>query len=534
MILRKPYALLIKHFKKIHLVLVVLMAYLAYGSSSIAGFFKEFIAEGSYTRTTLSLSASYVPVYLFIATILVVTIAAVIFILMRQKKKPTLFYIVLIGFYVGLMVYLFYISGVLNEIEIETPEPRAVRIIRDLASIMSYIQYALIVLVGIRAVGFDIKKFNFGEDLAELEIDVSDNEEFELTVGIDPDKIGRGFRKSRRELKYFIVENLFVFISLSTIAIIIIVTTIVLNIKVYNRVYNQGEPFRAGSYVCLVNSAYITALDQRGEVISPSEKKYAVLNISFSNTTSLSNKIYLDDISLIDGNNIYKPVLNFYASFIDLGEGYKTQIVEAGSTESYIIVFEVNDNVNLNNLHLRYADSIEIKKDVISFTYKRAKLDVKLIDKVKAVNSSSMNNTLWFTDSPLEKNSLTINDFKFGISFPYNGRYCINGVCNNYTDNISMGYILNQGILMKLVYTYDRNSNTKLSNSNSLLNLINTYGLIRYSYNNKSYIAKLINRTPTDQIGNDLYFQVPSNVENAQSLELLIRIRDKEYIYKLK
>jgi hypothetical protein len=510
------------------------MAYLAYGSSSIAGFFKDFIAKGSYTRTTLSLSANYVPVYLFIATILVVTIAAVIFILMRQKKKPTLFYIVVIGFYVGLIFYLFYISGVLNGIEIETPEPRTLRVIRDLASIMSYVQYALIVLVGIRAVGFDIKKFNFGEDLAELEIDVSDNEEFELTVGIDPDKIGRGFRKSKRELKYFIVENLFVFTSISTIIIIIIVTTIVLNIKVYNRVYNQGEAFRAGSYVCLVNSTYITSLDQRGEVISPSGKKYAILNISFSNTTAISNKIYLDDISLIDRNNIYKPILNFYASFIDLGEGYKTQIIEPGSTENYIIVFEVNNDVDLDNLYLRYADSIEVKKGVISFAYRRARLDAKFINKITIANSSSMNNTLWFSDSPLEKNSLTINEFKFGTSFPYNGRYCINDVCNNYTDNISMDYTSTQGILMKLVYTYDKNSNTTLANSNSLLKLINTYGLIRYSYDNKIYITKLINRTPTDQVGNDLYFQLPSNSENAKSLELLIRIREKEFVYKLK
>ena len=38
-------------------------------------------------------------------------------------------------------------------------------------------------MVLVRGLGFDIKKFNFVKDLHELDIDVTDEEEVELTLG---------------------------------------------------------------------------------------------------------------------------------------------------------------------------------------------------------------------------------------------------------------------------------------------------------------------------------------------------------------
>jgi hypothetical protein len=122
----------------------------------------------------------------------------------------------------------------LGIIEVETPSPRSLRVIRDVASIICYIQYASIIIIGIRAVGFNIKKFNFGEDLQELEIEVTDNEEFELTVGVDSNKIGRTLRKSKREIKYFVIENAFILILISFAIITTMGITIFLNTKVYN------------------------------------------------------------------------------------------------------------------------------------------------------------------------------------------------------------------------------------------------------------------------------------------------------------
>jgi len=261
-ILRKPYALLIKNFKKIHLVLCILMAYLAYESGNILTFFNEYISSGTFTRTSFSLSSTYINIYMFAVTVLVAAIALVIYILMRQKKKPKLLYFITIGFYLGLVIFFFQIYNTLGVLEVSTISPRSLRIIRDVTSVICYAQYGLILLMAIRAVGFNIKKFNFGEDLEELEIDVSDNEEFELTVGIDSNEIGRRLRRGRRELKYFIVENFFVLSLIFLIVATSVGIIIFLNKEVYNKIYAQSESFKAGYFVNTINNCYYTHVNQ--------------------------------------------------------------------------------------------------------------------------------------------------------------------------------------------------------------------------------------------------------------------------------
>ena len=43
MILRRPYAFLIKHFRLIHLILFILFAYITLKANNILSFFKEYI-----------------------------------------------------------------------------------------------------------------------------------------------------------------------------------------------------------------------------------------------------------------------------------------------------------------------------------------------------------------------------------------------------------------------------------------------------------------------------------------------------------
>lgn len=91
------------------------MIYLVYKSSNILSFFHEYIATASVARTSFSLAATYINIYMFFAAILVAGIALAIYILMRQKKKPRLMYFVFICFYLGLIIYFFQIYGVLEK-----------------------------------------------------------------------------------------------------------------------------------------------------------------------------------------------------------------------------------------------------------------------------------------------------------------------------------------------------------------------------------------------------------------------------------
>ena len=48
MIIRKPYAFLIKHFKKIHVFLLILGIFVTYKLIKISGFVNEFMRLGTY------------------------------------------------------------------------------------------------------------------------------------------------------------------------------------------------------------------------------------------------------------------------------------------------------------------------------------------------------------------------------------------------------------------------------------------------------------------------------------------------------
>jgi hypothetical protein len=87
---------------------------------------------------------------------------------------------------------------------------------------------------------------------------------------------------------------------------------------------------------------------------------------------------------------------------------------------------------------------------------------------------------------------------------------------------------------MKISPIYEKDSKANLYESNNLASLIQTYGFVNYKLNGKTYDATLIDKTPNDYIGKDLYYQVPASIKNATAIDLVIRIRNTEVIYKLK
>jgi hypothetical protein len=422
----------------------------------------------------------------------------------------------------------------LGTIEVETLSPRSLRVIRDVASIICYIQYASIIIIGIRAVGFNIKRFNFGEDLQELEIDVTDNEEFELTVGVDPNKIGRTLRKSKREIKYFIIENSFILGLISFVIITTIGIVIFLNIEVYNKIYKQSESFRIGNFVDKVNETYYTTFNQKGNIIASTDQMFAVVNINFDNKDAYSHTISLDDINLIANNKIFAPVTTLYQSFVDLGTGYINQVIKANTAVNYIFVFQIDKNIDINKIYLRYRESLTFSSQEVKVQYRKVKLEGTNIDKIATMTTTPFNEILVFKNTPLGDSKMLISNMQIENGFAYDATYCVNSVCAIYKSNITLEYTTTSKMLMRISPIYERDPKTTLYGANTLASLINTYGFIRYTLNNKTYNSELIDKTPNDYIGKDLYYQVPSIVKNASAIDLIIRIRNEEVVYKLK
>ena len=87
MIIRKPYAFLIKNFKKIHVVLLLLSLFVAYRLFDVSSFVGEFMDFGIYDSYNNSISR-HITFLLQIALILIVIGCCALILLLSHKKKP--------------------------------------------------------------------------------------------------------------------------------------------------------------------------------------------------------------------------------------------------------------------------------------------------------------------------------------------------------------------------------------------------------------------------------------------------------------
>ena len=96
MILRKPYAFLIKYFRIIHLAMFIAIIYISLKTFNVLSFFNEYISNNQVISTYEDISSKYVNSVFIIAVSLVIIISSIILYLMRHKKKPTLLYLFMV------------------------------------------------------------------------------------------------------------------------------------------------------------------------------------------------------------------------------------------------------------------------------------------------------------------------------------------------------------------------------------------------------------------------------------------------------
>jgi len=207
MILRKPYAFLIKHFKMIHLVITLLFIFVIGKTNNIVNFFKDYV-----NNDVLKIDASKYVNGVYLSLFLIVLLSFIIIILLKKKEKPLLFYFITIGLSFVLMIGFYYEGSIITELEFGLLDRKTINMARDIVRFMIIIEGIMLIPYIIRTLGFDIKKFDFKKDLQDLNITLEDNEEFEVLSPLDVNKINRKGRRSIRELKYYYIENKLMYI----------------------------------------------------------------------------------------------------------------------------------------------------------------------------------------------------------------------------------------------------------------------------------------------------------------------------------
>ena len=221
MILRKPYAFFIKHFRFFHFVMLVFLGLIVYRTNIVRTFFNEYLNAVAYIIPE-NIASSMFTNTTYIWGVTVILFSIIVFVVMNKKEKPVLFYGLNILLVISTLVFLTYSRVIVYRLQSELVSVQVLRALRDIGNILFMVQAVFLIVTFIRAIGFDIKKFNFSKDLQELDISSEDYEEYEVQFNFDKNEFKRNIRKNIREFKYFLLENKKMIIIFTSVFIIVV------------------------------------------------------------------------------------------------------------------------------------------------------------------------------------------------------------------------------------------------------------------------------------------------------------------------
>lgn len=523
MIFRRPFAMLIKNFKVIHIVLTLLMAYTIMKTSAILSFFNEYIASNS-TILGEGLVSSLFNYPMFIAIIFIILISIVVFILMKYKKKKSLFYFFVICVYIyNFALYVFAYNNV-KILETGLVGIRTLKVIQDLYITLIILQFYTVIMALIRSTGFNIKKFDFGKDIEELNIVDKDNEEFLVNIEFDSNKFKTNLKKNIRHIKYAYKENKLFANLIILVIIALICTGLYYNIGVYNKVYKENESFKSNNLIMSVANTYVTSRNMKNDVIFNNNRLVVVkLNIrGISNDTVLdTSRFYIKK-----GSERYYVTKDYNNYVKDLGNIYNKEKLNT-EFNYYNIVFKI-PNDNLKDLYLVYNDSND--KNI------RVKLSLEDLDMSFNSNNYNLGDEIVFDSNILNKSKITISEFDKSENYVVNYNFCLDkNTCYNSNEYITPSITSSvEKALIRIKGSYEENEEINNENFSSLEKLLINNAKIVYTINGNNMESYIYKSVKPKKINSDYYYlEIDKNVLYGSDLKLVINIRNQSYIYTL-
>lgn len=534
MILRKPYKILIKNFKLIHLILTILMVYIVYRFSRIINFFDVAISTYTGILSTNPTNALF-DIYIYLSIFLVILLSIVIIFLLFMKKKSIKLYIGTIIIYIASFVLIAYAYNIVGNMEVKIVDVKILRNIRDFLTVISFIQIIEIILYGIRALGFDIKKFNFKEDLKEFDIVDSDNEEFEFDVNVDFSKAKRNVNKGKRFLRYFYYENRYLFFFISSICICVLCLIFYLSLGVYNKKYTQTDFFTTSDFTMSISNAYVTNLDYKSKVIS-NNKYFIILEINLKTNGSREKQINIAKPELIIGYNKYHHNSLYADQFIDIGNVYNSQYIGSDFVK-YLLVYPIDKSDLNKQMTFRYVDNTSITSTEAKTI--NVEINPRNLDEVKDTKTYSLGDTIDFSDSVLQDTKLTIDFSNVLSQYSLNYNFCVStDECYNSVEILKPAIINNYDkTLVKLNGSIEWSQNSAKEKTTDLFKFMSLYGSFKYTINGqeKSDVTAL-KQVKSVRVNEDniYYIEAIKEIESASEISIVFKVRDYIYIYKIR
>jgi hypothetical protein len=529
MIIRKPYAFLVKYFKIIHFVLLVPLIYIALRSFKLMQFFNNFVSNGYVVKET-EVITNYYHFLIPLACLFVIIVVSLIYALLKNKNLSASAYLWIIIFYAIFFIISLSLPSILNTFSTTDIPSSTALLYKGLATIIFYLQPLFIIILLFKGLGFDLKNFEFTNIKDLINLDESDNEEVELNVGFENYELKRGFRRYFRELKYYIIENKAVLKTLGFILVGILTIFLVRWIISLNRIVRIDQSFTLSKLSLTFNDSILSAYDYNGNVIKDGNI-YLAVKTTVKNNTKGFVTLKTDDLWLEMGDKYYYPVLDRSGKFLDLAKPYYGDQIGAGDSNEYVLVYELSSSELYTNYKIKILDSITYKENQIIPLYKELTLTPRYLNEIKDNGDFALGSTINFSNTTMLNTTMTINSYELTNSYVYSYDYCYNDKCTKSLNSVTPAYnsmllVLDGNIVLDENASYTK---YKLGSNDFAQDFIKVY----YEIGDKNATVTVKNVTPKT-VTDKIVLEVNRAIAYADHIKLAITIRNQKYNLVLK
>lgn len=531
MILKKPYAFLIKHFRLIHLIIAIPLIYILVKSHGLYAFLNDYVKSGYSFQTGSDVSSLYITGLTLFSIIIIITALLAIYFLLKYKEKPVKWYISMITYYIGLFIVLFWLSGVISSMSETILSSKSVRLYRDISLLICLPQYIFIAFTLIRAIGFNLKSMNFQSDLKEMQITSADNEEVEVGFELDGYKTKRFFRRLKREFSYYLVENKFIITCIVIIAIFTGIAIYYFSQETYIKTYNLNESFEHSGFSVKVIDSIITDLDYNGNVLK-NEESFLLVKVNLTNNYYKNKVLDYNNFIITINDKILRPTLDQSDYFVDYASPYHGEKIKSGSNRDYVLAYRLSKKDIKKSYTLKVLNEYHSEGNVVVSNYSKIDLEPINIHEISDVANYRINDKIIFNNSNIGETILTISNAEVTRNYTYNYEYCFTkDNCTYKTDVVAVDYSKGSTTSSLLVLDYDFDLDQETSYAKYTTDdLVFFENFVRVGNKDNNY--SVINVTPKNMDGK-LVLQVNGNVINTLDLSMFITIRNKRYIINL-
>ena len=535
MILRKPYAFLIKHFRLIHLILALPLVYIVWKTHLVVDFFNTYVSNGYTYQTGSDVSSLYINWVLFLSIFIIMVSIGSIYYLLKYKEKPVKMYIIMLIYYIFLFIMLIWYSNIISGMAKEILSAKAARLYRDISLIIYLPQYIFIIFTALRAIGFNIKSFNFQSDLKEMQITSEDNEEVEVGIGFDTYKTKRFFRRYKREFSYYLAENKFIISIIVGVSLILFVVFFYKTRNNYNEMYRQNDTFSHQMFTVNVRDSIITNLGQDGQKIDGSY--YLVLKTYIKNNSAQRFKLDYNNFKVIVDKKELVPVLDRSTYFIDYANPYYGDYLKVGEEKTIALAYKIDKEDINKSFKLRLLSSYNSSKQKLVTRYAIVNLTPVILDDIINVTTVGMNSKLILSNTNVGNTIISIGGYQTTTSYIYEYAHCYSeNDCRMIKDVADVDYTRTNGpvTLLVLDYDFDLDKDTIYGKyTKNDFNFFNDFVTVKGVRREEPFEYNTFNVTPS-KLKNKLILQVTGDIRDAEDLDMYITIRNKRFIIDLK